>query len=444
MGRVQIAKLITQGSGHEFKPCYVGLTDPVKQLNVYSSGNSILYTPITEDCIIGPFYDDNSLYDSYLLGNQSQYLPGTCIDDIEITCKFLLYNTPGKLEDLFCISNILSPDLDTDKCIKIWNYTDNIYQVTTNVLSTNKWYWVKGHISKGGTVSWSISEDGTNYTLIGSPYTDVTALGNMFGLYSSSAKIVWGTLGSGSNRYFASGVIDLKGSSVRINGAYTFAGYDTTGVNVKDRTLVNTIKVEDSNIPCIDYNMCYTPSISTSEYFGCDTTATDYWWTQATSTISFETYIYPRTNWLAAYPGTDYDKNYIFLCDKLGIELSYPFDSTNQTLGTWNFTGSTMVRENTNMAMSPGSGMYVKIEYNKSTGYKSIHCKRDISSAYTQIVNFYDPITYSNPGDIGNLILGKRNDDHTLSMGEWYLGIDLNQTTLSSDGTVTYRFANNT
>ena len=65
MGRVQIAKLLTQGSGLEFKPCYVGLTDPTKQLQVNNYYDKVPKTPITEDYIIGPFYADNAVYSSY-------------------------------------------------------------------------------------------------------------------------------------------------------------------------------------------------------------------------------------------------------------------------------------------------------------------------------------------------------------------------------------------
>lgn len=241
MGRIQIAKLVTQGGGN---PCYITEKLPSLKEKVYIPGNAEgLYPnlrintsyppPIDSNYILGPFTDQQQPpYWSTNMDNQHDIYPSSFSDvqNIEILCKFYMNQTPSYMEELFNLCSIFTPDIETNNCLGFWDSANQQYWLEYP-FSNQTWYWLKLYYDVATyTQTWSISTDGANFTTIGTHAEDRNSeLSDAWNNTSSSttgATKGWFLLGSitkgngsiANDRTMQSGIIDLKETYIKTNG----------------------------------------------------------------------------------------------------------------------------------------------------------------------------------------------------------------------------------
>lgn len=229
MGRVQIAKIVQAGGNPH--PEYI--VD-----NLQNIGSEI-YTPGTSDSMTVALKGYNT--SSYPLPIDSDFIYGPCtgryymayntFSDLSIThsssnvyefyIKFKLTSIPSALRDICGMHGILTPDIDTDCKVKLWNQTNSSYSWQSSALTVGDWYYLKCSNDSGSTIYYNLYDSSKTLLDSGNFSDSISSWSNI----GTSSTVGWGDFPAGStstsghtSRIFDCGLIDLKESYFAVNG----------------------------------------------------------------------------------------------------------------------------------------------------------------------------------------------------------------------------------
>ena len=149
MGRVQIAKLVTQGEGYVVEEQL--LKEEVYKPEIIEGMYPDLRTntsyppPIDSNYILGPFTDQQQPpYWSINMNSQHDIYPSSFseVQNIEVQCKFYMNQTPSYMEKLFNLCGVFTPDIETNNCLGFWDSANQQYWLEYP-FSNQTWYWLK-------------------------------------------------------------------------------------------------------------------------------------------------------------------------------------------------------------------------------------------------------------------------------------------------------------
>lgn len=191
-------------------------------LTPYDSGNP---PTMSSDFVAGPF---TFTAKGYYIPPTTLWSNYSTITSFECITKYKFTSMPTDLETVMAWERLFGWEYKADGCIGIWNYTlaQYAYEGTTPV-TVDTWYWMKVQIDSSRTVTYSLSTDGENYTQLVSFTDNNYSWSNIY----SNTKLGFGyhVWIPAETREFDCGVIDFKGTSIKINGNdifyYTYQPY---------------------------------------------------------------------------------------------------------------------------------------------------------------------------------------------------------------------------
>lgn len=223
MGRVEISEIIKNNPPYEY---YLS-----PALRYKNSG----YPPKILNNGVGCFADYREQpYWSINYDGDHDILPSSFndLESIELQCKFIIFNNPSYMQELFSLCGVFTPDIETSNKLGFWDSANSQYWLE-QPFNIKTWYWLKLYYDVATyTQTWSISTDGVNFTTIGTHTENRTDLQPSWdGTNTHNSVLYWGCIYPGNNqsqtsvRSLTDGYIDMNETWIKTNGILRCKGY---------------------------------------------------------------------------------------------------------------------------------------------------------------------------------------------------------------------------